>query len=381
MTKLEKSLANWVSLGFIDQRQANTIQQYETSHHDSSWIIYGLLVLGASIIGIGVISLIAANWENISDAVKLFTDFAILSIMAMFIVHTFSQNKEIQFEILLLSFMLFCLASIGLIAQIYNTGGELYQMLMLWSVITFPLTIFTRSKLIHMVIPFMWLGGFLTALASAMLYSALIIPYFHYNVFVIAMTITLLIACLIQLGNRLSFAEGFMNALRVWFFISGLIAVIMSEFILLEYQSSQFDKMTPYYPGYILAILAAIAIINCNTYNKAQKSILLLTMTAFIASFHINMILPNSSLIYAVFTITILSLMAIFFASIHQRRLFNLLLLLTGIRFLILYFQALGGLATTGIGLIISGLIIIGMTYYWTKYRSDLANWAERWIQ
>jgi uncharacterized membrane protein len=380
MAKLEKLLSRWVSAGLINQQQANNIQQYENAHADNSWAMYGLLVLGAIIISIGVISLIAANWDHIPEAVKLFTDFAILSIMAIFIVRAFQEERELLFEILLLLFMLFCLASIGLISQIYNTGGELYQALMFWSFITFPVTVFARGKLVHMVIPFIWLGGFLFALVFTLYYSPLYIPYINYNVQAISMVVPLLCACLIQVGHRLSFADGYIRALRWWFFISGFIAIGMAE---LNHAFKYADQavLTPYFPGYLLALLAAFGMIESANYNKPQKWVLLFALAIFLISFHIPLLMPDSSLIYAVFTILTLSSIAIFVASVEQRRLFNWLLFFVGVRFLILYFQALGGLAMTGFGLIISGLMIIGMVYYWNKYRSSIASWAERWLK
>src|SRR5450631_2501007 len=139
MSNLEKSLKRWTAQGLINQNQADNIKQYEDSHAEKSWMLYGCLILGSVIIGIGAISLIAANWSNISDTTKLVADFFTLFVLSVFIVKAWSEEKPLQFEILLLTFMLFTLASIGLIAQIYHTNGEFYQALMLWSLITFPL--------------------------------------------------------------------------------------------------------------------------------------------------------------------------------------------------------------------------------------------------
>lgn len=380
MSKLTKSLAHWVSKGLIDQQQANAIQEYEATHTDSSWILYGLLVLGAIIIGIGVISLIAANWQRIPASVKLFMDFSTLSIIAFFITRAFNLSKELQFEILLLIFMLLCLASIGLISQIYNTGGELYEALLLWSAITFPVTVFARGKLVHMAIPFIWLGGFITGLVYAALCSPLLLQLFHFDGMSVSMAIPLFCACFILVGKYLSFETGYIRALKAWFFISGLIAVCITELGTVSELTTD-QLIISYLPGYLLAVFTAIGVMLSVEYNQAQKLVLLLTLAIFVISFHLFMIIPDASLIYAIFTITILGLISIFVASVHQRQLFNWLLIFVGIRFLILYFQALGGLATTGVGLIISGLIIITMTYYWNKHRTDIANQVERWMQ
>ena len=65
MTRIEKMLDDWVAKDLITQEQAKKISDYESSRPGSSWVLYGFLILGAVIIGIGVISLIAANWKNV----------------------------------------------------------------------------------------------------------------------------------------------------------------------------------------------------------------------------------------------------------------------------------------------------------------------------
>lgn len=205
-------------------------------------------------------------------------------------------------------------------------------------------------------------------------------PYINYNVDAIALTVPLLCACLLQAGQRLSLSEGYILALRWWFFISGLIALGFAESNQLTYSHVQ-TELLPYYPAVLMAILASIGILASKLYNNGQKIVLLLALAAFVAYFYVPMVTHDSSLIYALFTISILMLITMFVASVGQRRLFNWLLFLVGARFLILYFQALGGLAVTGVGLIFSGLMIIGVVYYWNKYRTGIAAWAERWLQ
>ena len=48
MSKFEKSLSEWVTLGFIDPNQAARIRDHESSKPESSWVLSGLLILGAS---------------------------------------------------------------------------------------------------------------------------------------------------------------------------------------------------------------------------------------------------------------------------------------------------------------------------------------------
>ena len=55
-------------------------------------------------------------------------------------------------------------------------------------------------------------------------------------------------------------------------------------------------------------------------------------------------------------------------------------IILLGIRFILLYFQSLGGLATTGIGLIVAGIIIISLAVLWFRFNKLLLTKIERLV-
>ena len=78
-----------------------------------------------------------------------------------------------------------------------------------------------------------------------------------------------------------------------------------------------------------------------------------------------------------ILTLIILTLYAIHVGNLGMTTLFNLTTLLIGMRFLILYFQALGGLAATGFGLIISGALIMSLGWAWQRYRTHLQQWTQ----
>ncbi len=371
----------WVELGFIDQSQANKIKQYEDTEPQGSWILFGLLVLGVAIVGIGVISLIAANWYDIPDMVKLGVDFAMLILLAALIMRAQANDHVLQFEILLLSFMILCLASIGLISQIYNTGGELYQALMLWSLITLPVAYVARHYVNHIVIPFIWLGGFFAAFMWTAYYSLSLIPFFQENIYAILMVIPLFCAFLSLFGEKINFSKHYVRAAQDWFFLTGLIALVAVELRDISYHHTEVLNLTPYMAGYLFALLTAFVIAVSTYYNTAQKIVLALALGAFLLPFHFSNMMVHSDFAYAATTILALTLMAVFVASVHRRGLFQWLLFFVGVRFLVLYFQALGGLAMTGLGLIVSGIFIISMAVLWSKYRRAIGSWAERWMQ
>src|SRR5689334_7195082 len=100
MFRLDKSLKEWTKAGLITREQALRINEYESRRPESNWVLSGLLILGVMIIGIGVISLIAANWQQIPNTIKLSVDFVILTVVAWGIVSCRPSSKPIAYEVL-----------------------------------------------------------------------------------------------------------------------------------------------------------------------------------------------------------------------------------------------------------------------------------------
>ena len=69
---------------------------------------------------------------------------------------------------------------------------------------------------------------------------------------------------------------------------------------------------------------------------------------------------------------------AFFLFRLDYRKLFNALIVGIGIRFLVVYFQVFSDLAMTGLGLIVSGLAIIGLSALYIKKRESLYALMER---
>ena len=376
MSRIEKMLDDWVAKDLITHEQAKKISDYESSRPGNSWVLYDFLILGAVIIGIGVISLIAANWKNIPETVKLFVDFSLLVSLAVGAYRACDKKKPVLFEVLLVSFMLLCLASIGLISQIYHTGGQLYQALLMWSVMTTGVAAASRQ----FFAPFIWATGFLSGMAITAIESPAFQPIFQKHGSPVFMTLPLLSALLVILCKTIGGEGGQTKALRSCTIIGGLIALMAAETQLWRHNTTGL-RMTAYLPGYLLAALCATGIWLSPGYKKPQKLLLLLSLGLYLIPFHFPMFRIKSELAYAAFTLTVLASMAIFLASLKIRWLFQLFLVALGLRFLILYFQALGGLASTGFGLIISGTMIIAMVVAWNKYRKRITNWAEDLIK
>ena len=103
--KIEKKLNEWVSKSLITKEQQASIVNYEKEiASKSNKVLYAFLTFGVLLIGIGIISIIASNWENIPEIVKLCSGLLFMIILGF--VHVKFQKNELIKEGSLLLFYL-----------------------------------------------------------------------------------------------------------------------------------------------------------------------------------------------------------------------------------------------------------------------------------
>ncbi len=384
---LSKSLERWISSGLIHGDQAQRIQEYENAHaahsHEHSWILNGFVILGAAVISIGIISQIAAHWENIPDWLKLMGSFLGLIGLAG-TAWGYREKNSIIFDTALLFLFLLCLGTIGLISQIYHTTGPLYRLLLFWCSITVGVAYFAR----HLLVPWLWtgalLGGFTLTIYEAPLFSR-IQPTFTEYPGLIGIILFFLCGAMALIRSTLLANNTLKGAFKAWTLIIGLGSLALFDLSFNSPHSGRFPSelsasiMNASVILYSLAVIAFTMLVFSEEYTKGQKVGAVLIFLSFLGIAHVS-ILTDSAFWRAFLTIISLMLMAIFLAGIDCKRLFTFLLSLIGLRFLILYFQALGSLALTGLGLILSGLTIIAGAFLWQKYRHSLFTWSHKLI-
>lgn len=395
MAFIKKKLERWQQAGLLTPNQTAAILAFETQHPQrSNWWLYSFMILGAAIIGLGVISLIAANWAEIPDSVKLGADFLLLAILAFGIFQQYpNQQHGVWFEVLVVGFMLLCLATIGLIAQIFHVGGQWYHALLFWAVITFLLSLFARNTFTLFFWVTLFLLGILWTIVDAMGW------HFRHTLdeFPAVMLLApLLTALLYQLCMQVKWLWGFAPSLFFWFQIGAIISLAFADIARSGGEMADYQVVW-YTPAYIAAATLAIGIALHKDYRLLNKLLLLATLVLLLLYYHPDWLFTGEqrytwlglrdhetvSLWRAddirapLMTLLILFLYAIHAGNVGHQRTFNLVTFLIGLRFVILYFQAMGGLAATGVGLIISGSLIIGIAWVWYKWRDRLRTWTK----
>jgi hypothetical protein len=376
MAKLDKLLQEWTAQGFINSEQAGKIHRYESAKPKTSWFLYGTLTLGVSVLGMGIISLIAANWHQIGDYAKLFAAFSILSVVAIFASQANKASKHVIYDVLVLALQALSLATIGLISQIYHTDGELYQALMFWTLITLPVVITTEFAFA----PFIWAGSFIGASLFGLIESKILqIPEIDQAELILVIT-PLFAAVLAIIARLLRGSAGIMKAMHIWVMIGALIGLSAVEFWSAGHPRLNFGQLGTSIIS-VLSLMIVAPVAASKLYSNVQKVLLTSLVIVYIIAVNMAATRLSGDLLGACFTLIELGLLGAFYASQKARGRFNIVLMLMGLRFFVLFLQALRGLAMTGFGLILSGIILIALASVWNKRRHQIAAWMERITQ
>jgi uncharacterized membrane protein len=150
-----KDLQELVKADVISQNTADKINDfYRKKGEDSTnrlFIIFG--ILGAILVGLGIIMIIAHNWDELSKATKTFFAFLPLVVGQILCGFTLIKKQEsIAWRESSAAFLFFSVgASISLVSQIYNIPGNLGSFLLTWMLLCLPLIYLMNSSIVSLL--------------------------------------------------------------------------------------------------------------------------------------------------------------------------------------------------------------------------------------
>lgn len=143
---LARESADWVKEDLIDQQQAEAIcRRYGADYHranSSSFAYNVLLSLGLLFVGVALIILIGANWQDIPRGARLWGLIALT--MGTQALAAKQYLNGCQSGLFLLG-NLFYGASIILIAQVYHLGEHMPDGILWWALGSLPFALLTKS--------------------------------------------------------------------------------------------------------------------------------------------------------------------------------------------------------------------------------------------
>ena len=128
----------------VKNTPSTPVEKPEKTFHIS--VIMSICYLGVGIILLGIIALIAANYDKIPPAVRAMSTLLGLTAVAGACFYTQIKEKKRAFEILLVAGVGLIGANIATISQWFQLSGNPFDALFVWSVLAFCFIVFSRKK-------------------------------------------------------------------------------------------------------------------------------------------------------------------------------------------------------------------------------------------
>ena len=207
-----RRLKAWEAAGLVDATTAARIREWESSHA-SPLAMRAVIGIAALAIGLGLLSVIAANWDAVSGVVRLGVHFALMVALALWLWRQASTGG-IAAEAGLFVLGMLGLTFFGHIGQVYQTDSPLWQPLALWLVLFAPLMLLRGT-------------GWLTALLLMVVMIVAAWGFMYWTIglrprlgridetvrIVLALTAPVLLAALAAWAQRRSGRQGFWRRL------------------------------------------------------------------------------------------------------------------------------------------------------------------------
>ena len=133
-----------------------TTQTPEKLHDENYWLMI-LAYFSAFLIGLGIIALVAANWEQIPNNVKLGGAVSLMIANASAVIISMKFKKNTLTQVLCGVFAALIMAVIGLIGQIFQLRSDVSGACLLWALCAWPLFLIT-PRLLWLWIPLLFIG-------------------------------------------------------------------------------------------------------------------------------------------------------------------------------------------------------------------------------
>ncbi len=146
-----KDIPELIKAGVITQVTADNIQNYYENKGGSSskrlFIVFG--VLGAILVGLGLILIIAHNWDELARSTKTFFAFLPLLLGQLLCGFTLIKKEDsTAWKESSAAFLFFAVgASIALVGQIYNIPGNVSAFIVSWMLLCLPLIYLLKSSI------------------------------------------------------------------------------------------------------------------------------------------------------------------------------------------------------------------------------------------
>ena len=364
----ERFAHRWQRAGLIDDNAVRRIVAWENAHRRPVWL-WLITSLGALAIGLGILAVVGANWEDIPAWLKLSVDLGVTALLAAAVFVFWWRDLAWPREIAALLLFGLVLSGIALVGQVYQLQSPAWHALVLWLALCTPfLGLTTTTRLLGTVwaiaMAVTWFAA-ADALVELLRQIGILPAGFdsHWSSFPLQKLMAWLLACLliaIASVRRLWPPAREQGKWLLQVSLAGLVAVTSLSAVL-EQSSVAGGAIAA---GFVAAMIAAAGLLAGSIVGHRRGPLVWLGLS-FMAWTLGMFPLGNDSLTKdvsrALLFIAYWAALGWLASRNGWRALFAVAFTMIGLRLLILYFEAIGGLTATGLGLIGGGVLCLAL--------------------
>jgi uncharacterized membrane protein len=369
--RLERQVQRWREAGIIDTTTAERIIAHER-RASRPVLLLAIGGLGAFTISVGLISVIAANWGDIPRFVKLLAMLGLFGANACGLVRARGRPYRWITDALALGYFALTLASIALVGQTYQLGGEPYQALLLWLVVGSPALWLAEGAFAALV--------FLAALAvtGAFSFDPLVDLLGHDSHARILVRASLgaaavfgpLIGASLPILQRLRPAFAAMYERLGW----GLFVLAASCGVHVWYMSMDTNDLREVWVGArVVMVFVVLGLWRVQGLASGAQADWLLPARALIglasAVVGLGVLVPHApvAMVGALGFVMVWALVAWCGYQAHAMQIVNLATAVIAARVFVAYIEVFGSMLATGAGLIVSGVLLLALAWLWVR--------------
>jgi uncharacterized membrane protein len=365
----ERKLKAWEAAGLIDSDTAARIRAWEAGHTRplGLWAVFGIAALA---IGLGIVSVVAANWDKIPGEVRLAVHFVLMAGVAAYLwlkAGPLAARQPWLHEAILFILGMLGMTFIGHVGQVYQTGSPLWQPLALWLGLFAPLLLLEGLSWLTaaMIVVTLAFTGWNFAIDTSEGYGG----EFGDTAAVIRMSLA--INAPVLLAGLGAWMRG--KSLRAAFWIRleqlaltygvGLasLVIVVSAFERLPAEEEAGRIFLGLAAGALVGLVAAALVWFARTSRsgEAQAGVLLGASLSVLPAFFLS----DSQALAGVLFMALWAGIAAAALYAGWRGVFQIAVGVISLRLIILSFELGGDLLLSGVGLIVSGLLILAIAF------------------
>lgn len=372
-----RKIAEWHDAGVIDAATRDAIIAYESAHARPLvlWAVWGI---GALTIGLGFVSVVAANWEAIPGALRLAVHLALIAgLLALLFLR---EDRLAAKSPWVVEALVFITAALGLtffghLGQVYQTSSPLWQPLAAWFALFAPMLLLTgRSwpSALTVVGGAVWAAWEYTNWATGFLERR---PGFALNLWIaLVMTAPVLLAPFAAWRRGRSARSAFWRRLEQ-LALAYAVGGASSACALASAGGFDAGDAGAMALRVAVAVLAGLGVAFARPGPSGQMAGAIIAGAGLVvplADGVDDVTIPAALLFMALWAgIAAAALQA------HWRGVFQLAVAVIALRLIVLSFELAGDLLGSGVGLILAGLMILGVAWLAVRVSKRFAPDAE----